>query len=253
MAERFLKYYRRLNAEIVGCRKCPRLVEYRETVAREKRGASASGIIGASRFPDSAIPRPVFIFWAWRPRRMARIAPAECLPGIVREIFFIARYIAPDLPISHIRSSVEMACNSAVPISAPRCGARRPAISHCRRSCEIAAHIFETELSLLRPRAILALGGIAMQAYLGLMEERSGPHLRRVSVPAWRGLTISRVVCRAFSSPIIPASRILSQASSRLRCIECRPSAAFDNPRISAVNTFSRRLSICDLRISSDE
>src|SRR3984885_2402311 len=28
-----------LNSEIVGCRKCPRLVEYRESVAREKRRA----------------------------------------------------------------------------------------------------------------------------------------------------------------------------------------------------------------------
>src|SRR5580698_3333609 len=36
MAEQTLEI---LNAEIVACRKCPRLVEYREKIAREKRRA----------------------------------------------------------------------------------------------------------------------------------------------------------------------------------------------------------------------
>ncbi|MFZ0979289.1 MAG: uracil-DNA glycosylase family protein, partial [Candidatus Acidiferrales bacterium] len=31
---------------------------------------------------------------------------------------------------------------------------------------------FEKELELLRPRALLALGGIAMRVYLGLLKER---------------------------------------------------------------------------------
>ena len=133
---------------------------------------SASGNIGASRFPDSAIPQPVFIFWGWRPRRMARIAPAECLREIVREIFFTARYTAPVLPISHIRSSVEMGSElSGAYIGATlRCAP--PANKPLPSELQNCRPYLEAELSLLRPRAILALGGIAMRAYLALLMER---------------------------------------------------------------------------------
>ena len=44
-------------AEITTCRQCPRLVEWRERVAREKRAAYAQrGVLGPARCPASAIP-----------------------------------------------------------------------------------------------------------------------------------------------------------------------------------------------------
>jgi len=41
-----------LNQEIVACRKCPRLVRYREKVAREKRRAYREWTYWASRSRD---------------------------------------------------------------------------------------------------------------------------------------------------------------------------------------------------------
>src|SRR5271155_4234255 len=111
------------------------------------RGKSAGllggGSIGARLFPDSGMLRLGFTFGAWRPPRTARIAPGECLPGIVRGIFFIARYIGRDLPASRTRSNAAMDCNCAMLILAPRCVARRRAISRSHRSCEIAGHILK--------------------------------------------------------------------------------------------------------------
>jgi len=45
-----------LNAEVVNCKRCPRLVLYREAIAREKRRAYENRNIGGNPFPDLAIP-----------------------------------------------------------------------------------------------------------------------------------------------------------------------------------------------------
>ena len=44
-----------VTADVVVCRKCPRLVDWREQVAREKRGGEATMIVEA----DHAIPESV--------------------------------------------------------------------------------------------------------------------------------------------------------------------------------------------------
>jgi len=46
-----------LNAEIVACRKCPRLVEYREKVAREKRRAFRDWTYWGKPVPGFGDPR----------------------------------------------------------------------------------------------------------------------------------------------------------------------------------------------------
>src|SRR5207237_1578517 len=47
-----------LNQEIVSCRKCPRLVEYREKVAREKRRAFRDWTYWGRPVPGFGDPRP---------------------------------------------------------------------------------------------------------------------------------------------------------------------------------------------------
>ena len=60
---------------------------------------------------------------------------------------------------------------------------------------------FERELEILQPRAVLALGSIAMRAYLGLLKDRGMiTRLRCVSVSAWRELRIARRLPRLFAS-----------------------------------------------------
>ena len=69
-----------LNEEITGCRKCARLVKYREKVAQEKRRAYRDWSIGESRFRDSAIRAELFLL-GLAPRRMERIAPDRVFTG----------------------------------------------------------------------------------------------------------------------------------------------------------------------------
>ena len=49
-----------LNQEVVACTKCPRLVTYREQIAREKRRAYRDCEYWGSRCRGSEIPTPAF-------------------------------------------------------------------------------------------------------------------------------------------------------------------------------------------------
>ena len=54
---------------------------------------------------------------------------------------------------------------------------------------------FERELEILRPRAVLALGGIAMRAYLGMLKERRrDSQLWRISLSGMERATICRAI-----------------------------------------------------------
>ena len=50
---------KRLSREVIACRLCPRLVEYRERVAREKRRAYLNCEYWGKPYPALAIPRQI--------------------------------------------------------------------------------------------------------------------------------------------------------------------------------------------------
>ena len=84
-----------LEREIVDCRRCPRLVEWREQVAREKRAAFRDGTTGAVRCPASATRPRACCCSASRPPRTARTAPAACSPATARATSCTPRCTAP--------------------------------------------------------------------------------------------------------------------------------------------------------------
>jgi uracil-DNA glycosylase len=161
-----------LNAKIVRCRKCPRLVVYREKVAREKRLAYRDWDYWGKPVPGFGDPRAKLLVLGLAPaahggNRTGRVFTGDRSGDFLYKALYDAGFA--NQPTSTRRDDGLVLKNAYVS-AALRCAppGNKPLPSeaaNCRP-------YFEKELDILLPRAILALGGIAMRAYLGLLKER---------------------------------------------------------------------------------
>ena len=161
-----------LNQRIVRCRKCPRLVGYREKVAREKRLAYRDWDYWGKPVPGFGDPRAKLLVLGLAPaahggNRTGRVFTGDRSGDFLYKALYDAGFA--NQPASTKRDDGLVLKNAYV-VAAVRCAppANKPLPSeaaNCRP-------YLEKELEILRPRAILALGGIAMRAYLGLLKER---------------------------------------------------------------------------------
>ncbi|HVB88054.1 MAG TPA: uracil-DNA glycosylase [Candidatus Dormibacteraeota bacterium] len=161
-----------LNREIVCCRKCPRLVRYRETVAREKRAAFRDWEYWGRPVPGFGDPHAQLIILGLAPaahgaNRTGRMFTGDRSGDFLYQALYRAGFASQ--PTSKNRND-GLELRNAYITAAVRCAPPAnkplpPELANCRP-------YFERELELLRPRAILALGGIAMRAYLGYLKDR---------------------------------------------------------------------------------
>jgi uracil-DNA glycosylase len=161
-----------LNARIIRCRKCPRLVAYRENVAHEKRLSYRDWKYWGRPVPGFGDPRAELLILGLAPaahggNRTGRVFTGDRSGDFLYPALYEAGFA--NQPTSVHRDDGLVLKNAYVAATV-RCAppANRPLPSeeaNCRP-------YFEKELELLRPRALLALGGIAMRAYLGLLRER---------------------------------------------------------------------------------
>lgn len=169
-----------LNAEIISCTKCPRLVEYREQVAREKRRAFADWDYWGKPVPGFGDPRAQLLILGLAPaahggNRTGRVFTGDRSGDFLYDALYRAGFA--NQPTS-IERGDGLELRNAYVAAAVRCAppANKPLpseLANCRP-------YFERELAILQPRAILALGGIAMLAYLGtLKRERKIQRLAR--------------------------------------------------------------------------
>ena len=162
----------RLNREIVACRKCPRLVRYREAVAREKRLSFRDWTYWGRPVPGFGDPHAQLLILGLAPaahgaNRTGRMFTGDRSGDFLYEALHRAGFA--NQPHSKNRED-GLALHNAYMAASLRCAppANKPLpgeLANCRP-------YFERELHLLKPRAILALGGIAMRAYLGLLRDR---------------------------------------------------------------------------------
>ncbi|HEX4073775.1 MAG TPA: uracil-DNA glycosylase [Candidatus Acidoferrales bacterium] len=161
-----------LNAKIIRCRKCPRLVAYREKVAEEKRLSYRNWKYWGKPVPGFGDPRAELLVLGLAPaahggNRTGRVFTGDRSGDFLYKALYEAGFA--NQPTSTRRDDGLALANTYVAATV-RCAppANKPQPSeeaNCRP-------YFEKELELFRPRALVALGGIAMRVYLGLLKER---------------------------------------------------------------------------------
>jgi uracil-DNA glycosylase family 4 len=161
-----------LNAEIIHCRKCPRLVTYREEVARVKRLAFHDWDYWGKPVPGFGDPRAKLLIIGLAPaahgaNRTGRMFTGDRSGDFLYAALFRAGFASQ--PTSTHRGDGLALANAYISATlrcAPPGNKPLPSeLANCRP-------YFERDLDILRPRAILALGGIAMRTYLALLKER---------------------------------------------------------------------------------
>src|SRR5881296_3627704 len=75
-----------LSQSVIRCRKCSRLVRWREQVSKSPPQRYQGENYWAKPLPGFGDPQARVLSLGWRRRRMAIIAPAECLPAIAAAI-----------------------------------------------------------------------------------------------------------------------------------------------------------------------
>ncbi len=161
-----------LNQEIVHCRKCPRLVRYREQVAKTKRRSFLNWDYWGKPVPGFGDPPAELLVLGLAPaahggNRTGRVFTGDRSGDFLYKVLFRAGFA--NQPTSTHRGDGLILKNAYVAATlrcAPPANKPLPSeLANCRP-------FFERELEILRPRAILVLGSIAMRSYLGLLKER---------------------------------------------------------------------------------
>jgi uracil-DNA glycosylase len=159
-----------LNQEIVRCRKCPRLVCYRQEVAAEKRRAFLDWDYWGKPVPGFGDPRAKLLILGLAPaahggNRTGRVFTGDRSGDFLYKALYDTGF--SNQPTSTHRDD-GLKLKNAYIAATIRCAppANKPLPSELANCLPY----FERELKLIWPRAILALGSIAMRAYLGLLK-----------------------------------------------------------------------------------
>src|SRR5260370_27736828 len=171
MAEQ-LSQLRVLNEEIVACRKCPRLVRYREKVAREKRRAYREWKYWGKPMPGFGDANAQLLILGVAPaahggNRTGRMFTGDCSGDFLYAALHQAGFAnqatseSRDDGLQLKNAYIAATCRCAPPDNKPL----PKEIANCRG-------YFERELEILKPKAVLALGKIACDAYLEILKQR---------------------------------------------------------------------------------
>jgi uracil-DNA glycosylase family 4 len=161
-----------LNDEIIACRKCPRLVRYRERVAQTKRRAFLGWEYWGKPVPGFGDPRARLLILGLAPaahgaNRTGRMFTGDRSGDFLYRALHRAGF-ANQAASSHRGDG--LALRDAYITAAVRCAppANKPLPSEFR-NCR---PYLEIEFGLIHPKAVLVLGGIALHTYLRILKGR---------------------------------------------------------------------------------
>ncbi len=190
-----------LNEQVIACRKCSRLVRWREKVAQEKRRAYREWEYWGRPVPGFGDPRARLLILGLAPaahggNRTGRVFTGDRSGDFLFAMLHRAGFASQ--PHSHHRDD-GLRLHNAYICAAVRCAppANRPTpgeLLNCRP-------FLERELEILRPRAVLALGKIAFDTYLSVLL-RNGKITGRASYKFAHGASYQLPDClpRLFAS-----------------------------------------------------
>ena len=221
-----------LNQEIISCRKCPRLVEYREKVAREKRRAFREWTYWGKPVPGFGDSGAQLLILGLAPaahgaNRTGRVFTGDRSGDFLYAALYKAGFA--NQPAS-LRRDDGLRLKNAYIAATIRCAppANKPLpseIINCRS-------YLVRELEILQPRAVLALGKIAWDAYLEISKQRrlitsraafhfahgaemelpgGGPRLFGVYHPSQQNTQTGRVTPAMYSQVLRRIRRFLSE------------------------------------------
>jgi len=178
-----------LDDEIVSCRKCPRLVAYREAVAREKRRAYRDWIYWGKPVPGFGDPDAKLMLIGLAPGAHGSNRTGRPFTGDKSgEFLYKALYDAgfANRPVA-VQRDDGLKLNDAYITAAARCAPpdNKPLpseLANCRP-------YLERELEILKPRAVLALGKIGWDVYLGILKAQ-GLIVSRATFPFAHGAEV---------------------------------------------------------------
>ncbi len=179
-----------LEQEITNCRKCPRLVRYREHIARTKRRAYRDWTYWGRPVPAFGDPNAGLVIIGLAPaahgaNRTGRMFTGDRSGDFLYEQLYRAGFA--NQPESK-RADDGLALEGALISAAIRCAP--PANKPLPKEIRNCIPYLEQELALIRPRAILALGGIALNTYLDLLK-RQGLIESRAAYPFSHGASFA--------------------------------------------------------------
>lgn len=161
-----------LAEEVVACRKCPRLVKHREKIAREKRRAFREWTYWGKPVPGFGEAQARLLILGLAPAAHGANRTGRMFTGDRSGDFLYAALHKAGFanqPTSLHRGDglqltnayIAATCRCAPPDNKPL----PKEISNCRA-------FLERELQILKPKAVLALGKIAWDAYLEILKQR---------------------------------------------------------------------------------
>ena len=158
-----------LREVVVACRRCPRLVEYREEVARTKRRAFRDWTYWGRPVPGFGDAHAKLLIVGLAPAAHGANRTGRMFTGDRSGDFLYARLYEAGFAnqATSVKTDDGLELRGAYISAAARCAPpdNRP-LPEELRNC---AGYLEEEFAILHPRAVLALGAIAFHTYLRLL------------------------------------------------------------------------------------
>jgi uracil-DNA glycosylase len=199
----------RVTADITACRACPRLVEWREEVARVKRRAYREWEYWGKPVPGFGDPMARIVFVGLAPAAHGANRTGRMFTGDRSGDFLYAALhragLASQPNSDHRRDGLQL--RGAFIVAAARCAppANKPTPDEVAR----CAPFLDRELRLLRPRVLFALGAIGWHAALEALGRRG------VEVPSPRPAFAHGAELALAGAPTLLASYHVSQQNTQ--------------------------------------